>query len=132
VSQTGKAIRSLLVADATLTGIVSTRIREGKLGQSDSYPAVVFNQVASTPNHHKLGTSEADNELYQVTCIADNYSDVYDISDSVRGVLDGVHSQTVAGVEIDGVLFMNEIALPYNDETDLVQVVQDYQIRIKR
>lgn len=132
MSQVGKAIRTLLVGDATLTGLVSTRVREGLLGQNDTYPAVTFHQIALTVNDHKGGASEADQELYQITAIADTYAAAYEISDQIRLVLDHVNQQIVSGVDVDGIRFMNEIALPYDDKTDLVQVVQDYQIRVRR
>lgn len=132
MSQVGKAIRTLLVGDATLTGLVSTRVREGLLGQNDTYPAVTFRQIALTVNDHKGGVSEADQELYQITSIAETYADAYEISDQIRTVLDHVNQQTVSGVDVDGIRFMNETALPYDDKTDLVQVAQDYQIRVRR
>ena len=74
----------------------------------------------------------ADDELYQVTCIAETYVAGYAVSDLVRTVLDHVNQQTVSGVDIDGIRFMNEVAMPYDDKTDLIQIVQDYQIRVKR
>ena len=132
MSQTAKAIRTLLVAHSPLTDLVGTRIRVGRLGQNDTYPAIVFRQIVSTPNDHKGGASVADDELYQVTCIAETYVAGYAVSDLVRTVLDHVNQQTVSGVDIDGVRFMNEVAMPYDDKTDLIQIVQDYQIRVKR
>ena len=132
MSQVGKAIRTLLVAHSPLTDLVSTRIREGVLGQNDGYPAVTFKMIAATPNDHKGGASEADQERYQITSIAETYAAAYEVSDLVRTVLDHVNQQTVSGVDIDGIRFMDEVALPYDDKTDLVQIAQDYQIRVRR
>lgn len=131
MSQTGKVIRTLLVADSTITSLVSTKVRMGRMDQVEDYPAIVFKQVSSTPNHHKLGTSEADQERWQVSVFAESYAAAYEISDRVRVVIDGVNQQTVNGVDVDGIIFLDETAMPYDDETDTVQVAQDYQIRIR-
>lgn len=132
MSQTGKVIRTLLNNDATLTSLVGSKVRMGRMDQVEDYPAIVFQQVSTMPNHHKLGTSEADQERWQVSSFAESYAEAYTIADRVRALLDGVNQQTVNGVDVDGVIFLDETALPYDDETDTVQVAQDYQIRVRR
>lgn len=132
VSQTGKVIRTLLNDDATLTSLVGSKVRMGRMDQVEDYPAIVFRQISSMPNHHKLGTSEADQERWQVSTFAETYAEAYTIADRVRLVLDGVNQQTVNGVDVDGILFMDENGMPYDDKTDTVQVAQDYQIRVRR
>ena len=132
MSQTGKVIRTLLNNDVTLTSLVGSKVRMGRMDQVEDYPAIVFKQVSSMPNHHKLGASEADQERWQVSAFAESYAEAYEIADRVRVVLDGVNQQVVNGVDVDGVLFLDETAMPYDDKTDTVQVAQDYQIRIRR
>jgi hypothetical protein len=132
VSQTGKVIRTLLTGDATITSLVGTKVRMGRMDQVEDYPAIVFKQVSTMPNDHKLGTSVADQERWQVSAFAESYAEAYEIADRIRFVLDGVNQQVVNGVDVDGVMFLDETALPYDDETDTAQVAHDYQIRVRR
>lgn len=132
MSQAGKAVRALLVANSTVNTNTGGRVRFGLLAQEDTYPAVTIFQIGSENNRTKSGVNDTDIEHCQISVYASTYDAAYTISDAARNALDGVGQQTVSGVDIDGIMFTNELALPYNDENDIVQVVQDYQVRVRR
>ena len=120
------------MADSTVNTNTGGRIRVGLLKQADTYPAIVFTQIASENNRTKSGVNDTDIEHYQISVFAQTYDEAYTISDAVRSAIDGIGQQTVVGVDIDGIMFTNEQSIPYNDKNDLVQVAQDYQIRVRK
>jgi len=132
VSVSGKAITSLLLGDATLEGMVGHRIRLVKLDQEDVYPAIVCHLISNNPSNTKDGSSQADLVRWQVSSIAESMASAITIAERVRTVLDGLGATTINGINVDGIVYMDEVTLPYNDKNDLFQVAQDYQIRVRR
>lgn len=125
-----KVLRSLLSNDATITSLVGDRVRTGKLDQDEGFPAIVMHQISGRDNASKSGPNDADVCRWQINVYADNLTDLADISDQIRSVIDGYGNQTVESVEVDGIKYLSEI-LMIQDEHDLYHFAVDYQVRTK-
>lgn len=82
-------INDTLLADATLTGLVSTRVHDGLAPQGSAYPFVVFNHQGG---YDALGVGSArvlNSGLYQIKAVteSDSYASAIAIADRIDEVL---------------------------------------------
>ena len=56
----GETIRSLLVADATLSGLVGTRIYPNEMPEGVTLPAVVYQVISDVPENSFTGQTSTD------------------------------------------------------------------------
>ena len=94
-----EAIFDILRLDATVAGLVSTRIYPEVIPQNTSLPAIYYTQVAG-PRQHTLGsTDDMVPSQWQFSCVAETYAELRGLSDAVRGALDS-YADTVGTVVV--------------------------------
>lgn len=111
-----EAVRALLIADSTISGIVSTGIYPLIAPQGSSLPCIVYQRISGPRISAHDGPSGLARPRYQYTCIAATYAAAKALANAVREVLDG-YSGTTNGVQIETILIENEMDV-YNFETD--------------
>lgn len=131
MSLSGKALVTYLENDTTLNSLVGGRIRLSKLDQDDAHPAILCFKISTDPSNTKDGSSKADLERWQVSTIGPSIASISSIAAQVRTVLDGQKNISEQSINIDGIVFLDEVNLPYNDDNDMYQISQEFQLRIR-
>ena len=80
-------LRALLVANGTLTALVSTRIVSDRMEQAAARPFVVFSRVQTENNYGLDGTLLAARVVFDVQCWADTRSSAEAVANAVDAVL---------------------------------------------
>ena len=90
-------LRARLVADATLAGIVGTRVRMNRSEQSDALPRVVIHQISGDHKHHMTAATGKATGRVQIDCHASSPVEAESIAEAVRQSLDGFRGQVNSG-----------------------------------
>lgn len=85
----GMALRKLLVDDATVAALVSTRIRPQMVGQRDVKPYMIYRTISGVREGHFTGSALVNKALIQIDGFADTEDEVVDMVSAVRKELDG-------------------------------------------
>lgn len=133
-------IRQLLTDDATVTGLVGSRIYSEVIEQQATLPAVVMRVVDVMPATHKTGVSSVDTIPLQVDVYAKNggmsgIKLVEQISEAVRQAIDRfAGTVTVSGddYQIQGMHFTGIVPLPFDVEDDVYRRGNLFKIRLIR
>jgi hypothetical protein len=126
IAQIDEAIYSALTGNATLTGLVSTRIYPLVLPQECDLPAVTFFRVSNLHNHGMGGDVTLMETRLQISSLADSVSMMRTVSDAVRGVLSRWRG-TYESVVVQDSLLDSEMD-DFEPETEVYQCIQDYII----
>jgi len=118
------AIYAILVADGTVSGLVSTRIYPVKLPQSPDMPAITYSRVSGPRIQTIAGPSGLAYPRVQVDSWASTYTGIKTLADAVRQALDG-YSGTIASIRIGGIMMDGELDL-YEPGVEEYRVTQDY------
>lgn len=114
-----KAIRDHLVADSSVTNLVSTRIYYNHAPLNSETPFVVLLIVGNSPVNNLAGEESLVNDRVQIDCWSKKYSD----SDSVAtAIKDSLATATTFSAVRTGKDSLFEI------ETDLNRVMLEYSI----
>lgn len=100
------AVRSLLLANGTVSGLIGSRLYPLRRPQGSALPAMTYQVVAGDRDHAHGGMTALANRWVQFTAWADTdaasaYSQVQTLADLVETVLGGYRG-TTGGVEIGG------------------------------
>ena len=116
-------IRSVLVNDATVAALVSTRIRPDIAKANEALPFVVFEMIASNRYQAADGYTGLGQFTYEFRCMASTRSGATALSDAVRIALDHLATTTVSGqtIEVVTVLSSDE-SIEFRDEAGQVPV----------
>lgn len=104
----GTAIQDYLAADATVSGLVGTRIRPDVLKQGETMPAVTY-RVISTRHEHNINGAKTGiaRSRIQIDCYAETRLGANALAEAIRksGILDRGHKTThgvyIYSVQID-------------------------------
>jgi len=119
-----EALYALLSADATITGLVSTRIYPILAPQNAALPYVTYQVAASRHVHSLDGSSGLAFASVQINCNAASYSVAKAIAEAVRQELQGyAGTPVVDGTEITGVIWDSDIDSPDVPQTATEAVV---------
>lgn len=102
-----EAIFYILRWDPTVSGLISSRIYPEIIPQNTLLPAVYYTQIAGPRQHTLAATDDMVPSRWQLTVVADTYTELRGISDALRGVLDS-YSGTVGTVVIQCSHMINE------------------------
>lgn len=127
----GTVIHNLLSNDATVSGIVSTRIYPDTAPQNASFPYVVYQITGTIPTNDKDGTSKLDTVIMQIDAYSTSYDTTRTLADAIRTELDR-YSGTNGTTVVDKIIFSNESSGPPDLGLGVFWLSQDYEIRIKR
>lgn len=129
-NEIGKAVYAILTGDATVSGLVSTRVYPVRAPQDVSYPYVVYTPTNTTPTDTKDGVSPLDVIGVQVDVYDDNYDDMVTLAGAIRNALDR-YSGTAGGQAVQRIRLVSEVSDQVPD-LQIFWISQDYDIRLKR
>lgn len=102
-------LRTLLVGDAALTGLVSTRIYWNSIPQSAASPCVVMFLIDGGEGYSMSGRDGLDRSLVQidVRAVDPNVAQMWAVRDAIRNVLSGYRG-TVGSTDFEVILQQGE------------------------
>lgn len=122
----GGDLRTFLLADATLSGLIGTRLYPLKMPQKPTYPAITYQWVTGQRVHSTDGASGLAGPRVQFDCWAETYLAMESVFEALRLRLDGY--QGAAGTtKVQGAFFDNERDL-YEDKVEIYRRSVDYFI----
>ena len=107
-----QAIYSILTNDATVSGLVSSRVYPNKVPQGVSLPAVTYQQISGRREHTMAESIGMVESRFQINCWDDSYSGTRTLSNAVRNVLDSITSGTYSSTFIYTAFLDNEGDMP--------------------
>ena len=120
------AVRAILAADGTVSGLVSSRIYPMKLPQGPTMPAITYSRVSGPRVETITGPSGLAHPRVQVDSWASTYAGVKALATAVRKALDGYRG-TIASVRVGGIIMDGELDL-YEPGVEEYRVTQDYVV----
>lgn len=94
-------LRTFLLADSTVEGLVDTRIYPVQLPQKPVLPAIRYSVISGFRTHSTPGTHGLARQRMQLDCYANTYSEAYTLAEAVRQCVDAYRgaagSSTVQG-----------------------------------
>jgi hypothetical protein len=126
-----KAIRSILVADNTVTSICGERIYAYISPQETAMPFVVVDVVSVTPSDCKNGVSKLDAYRVQIDAVSKSAAQAAKLDDRIRRGLDRIQAGSIAGVAIDGIKYVSGVTL-FEEERQARMIATDYNVRVLR
>jgi len=126
----GKAIYYLLSNDATVSGLVSTRIFPEVADQEQAMPYIVYNIRSNDPSDVQTGPSALDTASIEVASYSTSYTQAIDVAAAVRLALDRVGG-TYNGVNVQSIQYTTEV-MDFEEAQRAYKVMADYEARIDR
>lgn len=124
-------LRSALVSDPAVSGMVGSRVYPLLAPKSAVLPFVTWRRAGITREHTLAGPMGMPNVSVEVQSFASTYEDVRKLADVVRKVLDG-YGGTVNNVEVRNVSLENEsddfVQLAGGDLPPVYQVTQTFNV----
>lgn len=127
----GKLIYNILVNDATVTGIVNTRIFPGFVPQDTQFPALTYAFDSQLPSKTKDGGSKLDVLDLSIVIYHEDYTQAQALADRCRALLD-YYAATAQGVTVDKITFDNQTDNSYVSQYEFVVLTQSYNVRLRR
>lgn len=127
----GAAIRAILVADGTLTGLIGAKVYPNTIPPKTDFPCVAYTVLDTEPTDTKEGASELDNIRMQIDVYTLNYDDTQTIANRIRTLLDQ-YSGTSASENIDLCFFQGQQEGDYQADLGVFWLSQTYEIQLKR
>jgi hypothetical protein len=133
MSTVGTAIRDILTSDATLAGIVGSRVFPNTVPAKTVFPFAVYTIIRTTPTDDKDGVSPLDDVRVQLDFYNKSYADNKDAASRARELLDRYRNlQYSSTLAIDKAIFENEIDGEFDEAIGVYWTSQDYRFRINR
>jgi hypothetical protein len=102
------ALRAYVLADAAVAALCGTRMYPGALPQGVTAPSLVYQEVASSGDHHTAGPSGLARTRMQVTAWARSWDLADQLARAVKARLDGMAGAAGSGdaaVTVQGAFF---------------------------
>ncbi len=122
-----EALKTYLEADATVGGLVSTRVWPMKLKDGWTLPAITYQRISGPRTHDTNGPTGRATPRFQVDCWADSYSGVRALAVAVRARLDGAKG-TIGGEANVGGIYIDSERDIYEDEIKVYRVSMDFMV----
>lgn len=127
MASSGKAIYTLLAADAAVTALVGTRIYPNTLPQVSAYPCIIYGQV----DEQYLETKDAailNGYRQQIDIYAPDYAMAQAIAQAVKTALHWTRA-TIEGLGTLRLKLLDASDALWEDEKQLFHVVQDFALK---
>jgi len=108
------AIYYLLANDATVAGLVATRIYPIALDQGVALPAIVYTEITGIPDYSCDGPTGQEASRYQITSWAETIPEAREIAEAVKDLFSG-YVGTAASVTIQIAHVLNKYDVPAID-----------------
>jgi hypothetical protein len=92
------ALRTLLIGNGTIAGLVGTRIVWNHLPQSTADPAVVLYKITGAEGHTFQGRDGMQESIVQVDVRALTVASMWQVRDAIIARLDGYRDADFAGI----------------------------------
>lgn len=124
-----QAVITTLESDATVTGLVGTRIFPKVAEQNAELPFIVIDLISQTPQHLMGSDTTVLPSRVQVTCYASTYASVKTLADAVRAELQDFSGQMGGGTgpTVQRAFLDNELD-NYDSTRDRYEQVMDFFI----
>jgi hypothetical protein len=121
------ALRSMLLADATVAGFVGTRVYVGRLPQSPTYPAIVLEPVTEDDNNTINTPGDLRWARIEVNAWAVDFDGVNDLHAAINAALNG-NAGVFNGVDIRACSSMIGGRYFYEDSVKAHRRLRDYSV----
>lgn len=111
-------LRSRLLADGTISGLVGTRIDWGVRPQGKPLPAITLTLANDTRDQAMAGIQNTQGPLVQIDCWAEKYADTVTLREAVIALI--ATAATVSGVRFLAAQNINTHDLPEKTDTGIV------------
>ncbi len=122
-------LRTFLLQDSTLGGLIGTKIYPIVLPQDPIFPAITYQWISGDRLYSLSGPSGLSGPRIQFDCWAKTYAASEGLFEALRKRLDGYRGQmgSAPGHTVQGVFFANEVDL-YEAEIDVYRRSVDFMI----
>ena len=94
------ALRTRLLADATISGLVSTRIYDGQAPQGAAFPRILIQQISGGSDYHLTGETRVADAIFQIGCWSKTTAEASAIADAIRLEISGKRGTYGSGGDI--------------------------------
>jgi hypothetical protein len=91
------ALRSRLLADATISGLVDQRVDWGLRPQAKTLPAITLTLIPTPRDYHMGGAQATQHYRVQVDCWAETYKAAHELREAVIAELEPANSAFLGG-----------------------------------
>lgn len=121
-------LRTYILADATVAGLIAARLYPDKLPQNATLPAVVYQEVSSVPIDHVHGAEgRLMRSRYQFTVWASTRAVAKSIDEAIRVRIDGTGRSTMGSTAMHAILRQERVS-GWDYDADDDHVATDYYI----
>lgn len=106
----GATIRTLTLADSSVSALVNTRMFSDVPPEQVAMPVIVYTIIDTMPNEHLAGIVSASRARIQIDCLADTRLQANELGDAVRLALEKKHRGD------QGDQFVHEISLASGEQ----------------
>lgn len=99
------AIRSILLAEPSISGVVGTRVSPVLSGTTAVLPRIVYVRTGSESTNHNLGTLSLRFDNFNFSVMADSSDACDSLTEDVRASLEAIINETHSGIIIHRCLF---------------------------
>lgn len=121
-----EGLRTFMLADATIAGLVGTRVYPNILPQSPTVPAISYQFISGTDDVTTDGPSGLANPTIQIDCWATTYAAMDGLFQAVRKRING-YSGLAGTIAVHGVFLVRKRDL-YDNDTKLHRRTADWSI----
>jgi hypothetical protein len=125
------ALRSFLLADASIAAAVGVRVYPIKLPQGTTAVSIVYNRISGGGDYHLQGLSGFAHHRFQIDAWASTANAATSLADLIRDRIDGYRgdmgTDSPPVVTVHGI-FMADQREDYDDEAKLHRMSRDYFI----
>lgn len=119
-------LRTFLLADGTIAGLVATRIYPSILPQSPTLPAITYSTVSASRQNTMDGPDGLPSKRIQIDAWSSSFAQAAALSNAIRVRIDGYRG-AMGGSTIKGVFADTERQL-YDSEPKLHRMSSDFII----
>lgn len=117
-----EALRTLLLSDSTVSGLVGTRVYPMQLPLDCTLPAISYSKISS-PNNHLIDVASP---RFQFSCFAEDYLEVQQLKTAVVSALNR-YKGVASGIHIKQIVFQ-DASDDYEETTGIFHVPVDFKI----
>ncbi len=121
------AVRTFILADSTITTLISTRLYSVKMPQSPTFPLIVYTKISGFREHDMDGSTIAAPRI-QYDSWAQTYAGAKALADALRERLDSYAGPVGSPAEtVHFAYLLNERDF-YDDDLQVFRVSMDFEI----
>ncbi len=121
------ALRTFILADSTVTTLISTRLYALKMPQSPTFPLIVYTKISGFREHDMDGSTIAAPRI-QYDCWAETFPEAKALADALRERLDSHTGDVGSPAEtVHFAYLLNERDF-YDDDLQIFRTSMDFEV----